>query len=72
MFEEAVIYAVMIAVGSLIVATTLIGGDRFEGGTTLCLLMTTLGAAGLVRLAARRARVPRARAVRRRRTRRGT
>jgi hypothetical protein len=65
-FEEAVVYVLMIAIGSPAVVTAAIRGDRFGGGATLCLLMIALGAVGLVRLATRRARVPRARALRER------
>jgi hypothetical protein len=61
-FEEAVLYVLMIAVGSPAVAAALIRGDRFGGGTTICLALIVLGAIGLVRLVARRAPLPRARA----------
>jgi hypothetical protein len=65
-FEEAVIYGLMIAIGSPAVVTALIRGGRFGGGTTLCLVMIVLGAVGLVQLVVRRARPPGARVVRRR------
>lgn len=67
MFEEAVIYGLMIAIGSPAVVGALIRGDRFGGGTSLCLVMIVLGAVGLVQLVVRRARLPAARVVRRRR-----
>jgi hypothetical protein len=61
-FEEAVIYVLMIAVGSPAVAAALIRGEHFGGGTTICLVLIVLGAIGLVQLAARRVSLPRARA----------
>jgi hypothetical protein len=64
--EEAVLYGLMIATGSPVVVPALIRGDRFGGGTTLCLVMIALGAVGLLRLVAQRASLPRARAIRRR------
>jgi hypothetical protein len=64
--EEAVIYVVMIAIGSPAVVAALVRGARFGGGTTLCLVWIALGALGLARLAHRRTRLPRAREVRRR------
>jgi hypothetical protein len=61
-FEEVVTYVLMIEIGSSAVVTALIRGDRFGGGTTICLVVIALGAIGLVQLAARRAGLPRARA----------
>ncbi len=50
MFEEVVIYVLMLLLGLPVVVTRLLHGEAFDGGATTCLLMTAIGVVGLVRL----------------------
>ena len=54
MFEEAIIYLLMIALAAPTVILALVRGDRMAGETTICLGMLAIGIAGIVRLAIRR------------------
>ncbi len=62
MFEEAITYVLMIAVGLPAVTVAILRGDRFSGASTLCLALVALGARGLVRISADRKGLPAARA----------
>lgn len=60
MHEEAITYLGAIAIGSPSVILALAHHDGFDGGTTLCLALIAIGLLGLLRLAAKRVRLPRA------------
>jgi hypothetical protein len=62
MFEEAVTYGLMNAIGLPAVAVELVRGGRFSGAVTLCLGFVVLGSVGLTRMLARRHVLPPARA----------
>ena len=60
MYEEAVTYALLLAIGASTVVVAIVEGMSFGAGLTMCALMAVGGVAGMVRLA-RRPRLPRAR-----------